>query len=79
MSARSLASASAWAQRLQVSLEGLGAASNLLLLTGVGASFVVSYLSGLITNGGRRLASNEMSRRARFGFADSLEIGAELP
>jgi hypothetical protein len=79
MSTRLLASACACAQRLQVSLEGLGAASNLLLLTGVGASFIVSYLSGRTISSGLRLASNEMSRRARFGFADSLEIGAELP
>jgi hypothetical protein len=79
LSPKCLASACACAQRLQLTLEGLGAASNLLLLTGVGASFVVSYLPDHITNGGVRLASNEMSRRARFGFADSLEIGAELP
>ena len=79
MSTQLLASACSCAQRLQVSLEGLGAASNLLLLTGVGASFVVSYLSGLIINSGLRIASNEMSLHAPFGFAHSTAIGAELP
>jgi hypothetical protein len=29
-------------------------------------------------NGGLRLAPHEMSRQARFGFVDSLEIGGGL-
>ena len=78
MSARLLASACSCAQRLQVFLEGLGAASNVLLLTGVGASFVASYLSHLTIHSGLRPASNELSRHAASGFADSMSIGIDL-
>ena len=71
LSARILASACSCAQRLQASLEGLGGASTLLLLSGVGVNFVVSYLSGLIT-------SDEMSRQIAPGLAGGNAIGADL-
>ena len=48
VSTKLLASAQSCAQRLQLSLEGLGGASNLLLLTGVGAGLVVSSLTGMM-------------------------------
>lgn len=47
-STRLLASTYSCTQRAQDSLESLGSASNLLLLTGVGASLVLTYLSGMI-------------------------------
>jgi len=74
-----LAFACSCAQRVQASLEGLGAASNVLLLTGVGTSLVVSYLSRLTVNGGLRPASREVSSGSSFGLADSLLVGADLP
>jgi len=46
-----LASAQSCAQRLQLSLEGLGGVSNLLLLIGVGAGLVVSFLEGAMMDG----------------------------
>jgi hypothetical protein len=52
MSSRILPIALSCAQRIQLSLEGLGSASNLLLLTGVGAGLVASVLSGLTIDGG---------------------------
>src|SRR6267143_4104200 len=73
-----LASACSSAQRVQASLEGLGAASNVLLLTGVGTSFVVSYLSRRTVKDGLRTASREMSSGPPFGSADTLPIGADL-
>jgi hypothetical protein len=45
-STRLLASAHSCAQRVQLSLEGLGGASNLLSLTGVGLGLAASYLVG---------------------------------
>ena len=45
---RLLTSALSCAERVQLSLEGLGSVSNLLLLTGVGAGIAASYLSGVI-------------------------------
>jgi hypothetical protein len=45
-SIRLLASAHSCAQRVQFSLEGLGGASNLLSLTGVGLGLAESYLVG---------------------------------
>jgi len=50
-------------QRVQRSLESLGGASNLLLLAGVGASLLVSYLSGVIIGGGLTLASDARLRQ----------------
>jgi hypothetical protein len=79
ISTRLLASACYCAQRLQVSLEDLGAASTVLVLTGVGTNFVVSYLSGLIINSGLRPNSNEISRDADCGLADSKPIEADFP
>jgi hypothetical protein len=52
-----LASAHTCAQRVQISLESLGCASNLLLLTGMGTNLVLSYLTGLIIDGGLRPAT----------------------
>ena len=43
-----LASAHSCVQRLELTLDGLGGASNLLLLTGVGASLVASCLTGMM-------------------------------
>jgi hypothetical protein len=71
-STRLLASAHSCAQRVQLSLEGLGCVSNLLLLTGVGAGLVASFLSGLIIDGGLSLASNERLHQATSGFAVEL-------
>jgi hypothetical protein len=47
-----LASAQSCAQRLQLSLEGLGGVSNILLLTGVGAGLVASFLEGAMMDRG---------------------------
>ena len=60
-STRILASAHSCAQRVQLSLEGIGSASN-LLITGVGAGVVASYLTGLIID--RSLATFGMSGNA---------------
>ena len=79
MRTRLLAFACSCAQRIQASLEGLGAVSNILLLTGVGTSFVVSYLSRLTLNGGFHPASKEMSGGASLSSDDSLLTGADLP
>lgn len=51
-STRMLGSAHSCAERVQLSFEGLGSASNLLLLAEVGAGVVASCLSGLITDRG---------------------------
>lgn len=77
MPTRLLASAHSCALRAQLSLEGLGSASNLLLLTGVGSGLVASYLSGLKIDGGLSLASNERLRHAGSSFADGMAIGVE--
>jgi hypothetical protein len=79
VTARLLASACSCAQRLQVSLEGLGGASNILLLVGVGANFAASYLSGLSTNSGLHLSSKERLRQLGSQFGDGPPIGADLP
>ena len=55
-STRLLASALSCARRVQLSLEGLGSVSNLLILAGVAAGLVASFLSGLI-DGEERQAS----------------------
>lgn len=47
-SAKILASAHSCAQRAQLSLEGLGGVSNLLLLTAAAVALVDSYLTGLM-------------------------------
>jgi len=59
-------------QRVERSIESLGGASNLLLLAGVGASLLVSYLSGAIIGGGPTLASDARLRQAAPAFADTL-------
>ena len=53
-----LASAQSCAQRAQLYLEGLGCVSNLLVLTGVGAGLVASFLSGLMIDGEDRQAAS---------------------
>ena len=71
MSTRLLASAQACAQRAQLSYEGLGRVSNILLLTWVGAGLMVSFLSGLMIGRGLRMATS--------GFADSGVLSVDLP
>ena len=66
MSTRLLASAYSCAQRLQLSLEGLGGVSNLLALTGVGTGFVVSCLTGMMID------------RSLAGFASSASQAVDL-
>jgi hypothetical protein len=65
-----LASAQSCAQRAQLSLEGLGCVSNLLVLTGVGAGLVASFLSGLVIDSGLRQAAP--------GFADGKVLAVDL-
>jgi len=69
VSTKLLESAYSFAQRLQLSLEGLGGVSNLFLLTGVGAGIVVSCLTGVIIDRSLGLASNERIRQTTSGFA----------
>ena len=47
-SARLLETATSFAERTQAALEGLGTASNLLALTGLGAGVVATFLSSLM-------------------------------
>jgi hypothetical protein len=65
-----LASAQSCAQRAQLTLEGLGCVSNLLVLTGVGAGLVASFLSGLVIDGGLRQAAP--------GLADGMVLTGDL-
>jgi hypothetical protein len=65
-----LASAQSCAQRLQLSIEGLGCVSNLIVLTGVGAGLAASFLSGLVIDSGLRQATP--------GFADGTVLAVEL-
>jgi hypothetical protein len=75
---RLLVPAHSCAQRIQTSLEGLGGASNLLLLSGVGANFVLTYLTGAIIDSGLSLASREGSRQTDSGFGNGLVSGVEV-
>jgi hypothetical protein len=68
--ARLLASAQSCAQRAQLSLEGLGCVSNLLVLTGVGAGLVASFLSELMIDSGLRQGTP--------GFAARTSLAVEL-
>jgi hypothetical protein len=63
-STRLLASAQSCAERIQLSLEGLGSVSNLFVLTGVGAGLLVSCLSGLTMDRSLSVASNGVMRKA---------------
>ena len=54
ISARLLASAHSFVQRVQLCLEGLGSASNFLSIGGVGAGLVASYLSSVMIESGSR-------------------------
>jgi hypothetical protein len=62
------------AERVQASLEGLGSASNLLLLSGVGANFVLSYLTGAIIDRGLGLAHREGPHATGFTLASGVEL-----
>jgi len=70
-SIRLLASAHSCAQRVQLSLENLGGASNLLLLTGVGTGLVVSFLSGLLIDRSRGISHGGRTSPADSRFAGS--------
>jgi len=65
-------------QRIQLSLESLGGASNLLLLAGVGASLLVSYLSREITGSGLALTSDARLRHIAPAFADAFSLGSDF-
>ncbi len=77
LSAKLLGSACSCAQRVQLSLEGLGGASNLLLLVGVGANFLASYLSRLTAESLSRTLNDGPLQRAR-GFASCETSGGDL-
>jgi len=77
-STRLLASAHSCAQRLQLSLEGLGGVSNLLALTGVGTGLVISCLTGMMIDRSLGFASNEGMRQTNSGFAGSTSHAVDL-
>jgi hypothetical protein len=79
VSTQLLTSACSFAQRLQASLEGLGAASNIILLSGVGANFVASYLSGLTMKAGPPSVSADASPLKASGLAESTPTKADSP
>jgi len=78
VSTKLLASAHSCAQRLQLSLEGLGGVSNFLLLTGVGAGLVVSCLTGMIIDRSLGFASNERLGQATSGLAGKRALAVDI-
>ncbi len=50
----------------------------MLLLSGVGANFVLTYLTGAIIDSGLSLASREGSRQTDSGFGNGLVSGVEV-
>lgn len=64
---KALASAEECSRRAEVFLQNVGGASNLLLLSGVGASLVTSFISGLMAD--QRLAAR----------IELNSVGTELP
>src|ERR1700680_1109804 len=78
-STRLLESAHSCAQRMQLSLEGLGCVSSLLVLIGVGGGLVASFLSGMMIDSGLRLTSNGRVRPATSSFSEGVVPTGELP
>ena len=78
VSTKLLASAHSCAHRLQLSFEGLGGVSNFLLLTGVGAGLVVSFLTGVIIDRNLGFASGEGLGQSTSGFAGNMALAVDF-
>ena len=73
-SAKLLASAYSCAERAQVSLDSLGGASSILLLTGLGTSLLLSRLSDAMIKSSPRLQSGLATRKTASGFTGAVRV-----
>jgi hypothetical protein len=78
VSTKLLASAHSCVHRLQLSFVGLSGVSNFLLLAGVGAGLVVSFLTGMIIDRSLGFASNERLGQMTSGFAGNMTLAVDF-